>query len=531
MILNSESQLRSKLYSWGHWFTSLNIILALIVSCIYVIAGISNTADNNILSLSYLIVYWFGHIAFLSFVTYLIIIFPIIFIFKQIGLVRIWSALVATSALSLMFADSLFYSLNNYHLTFLSQSHLADDFSKIVESIPNGFITAFLVLFAAIFSIQIALANKLWRDLDNIRRWLKYIKLAQAFIICFFISHSLHIWADAKLYKPIIQFDNVLPFSYPTTAKNLLERSNLVDFTEYKNKKNLQFSTQAYQIKQPSFEPSCQAPQSKFQIIVAELNEADFEKAESFLKTQWSSQDISKHYSPVRKQELLFELRYSLPAIYQNMLANTPAMLDLALASSEKNALIALSSDFPTNQALSPIRQTYLNIDYLDTTKAWSATAMKLAKIAEHKSQAALILILPQDRQKKGFLVHQFNTAERPVESLIHNANTSRPDLTSNYDIAPTLMNNWLSCGINQDKLLFGQDLLSNTRSPAWFVSANNNYIYVWDHKLLHSIDKHADVNVQSFSQDKPINKDIDYALLHRAVSKLKQELVKKNAN
>ena len=55
-------------------------------------------------------------------------------------------------------------------------------------------------------------------------------------------SHAMHVWADANLYQPIVQQDNMFPLSYPATAKTLMARYSLLDIENYQQRKALQFN-------------------------------------------------------------------------------------------------------------------------------------------------------------------------------------------------------------------------------------------------------------------------------------------------
>ena len=72
-MLLSESPRRqtvSKLVSWGHWFAFFNIIIALLISSIYVFA---TPLPDSMLGQLYLGLNWLGHISFITFLAFILL--------------------------------------------------------------------------------------------------------------------------------------------------------------------------------------------------------------------------------------------------------------------------------------------------------------------------------------------------------------------------------------------------------------------------------------------------------------------------
>ena len=57
----------------GHWFSFFNIILAMLIATRYLVPSAGRRPRFGV---TYLIISWIGHFSFLSFVTYLLTIFP-----------------------------------------------------------------------------------------------------------------------------------------------------------------------------------------------------------------------------------------------------------------------------------------------------------------------------------------------------------------------------------------------------------------------------------------------------------------------
>ena len=70
----------SRLITWGHWFSFFNILLAMLIATRY-LGSIS--WPSTTLGVTYLIISWIGHFSFLSFVTYLLTVFPLSFVLPR----------------------------------------------------------------------------------------------------------------------------------------------------------------------------------------------------------------------------------------------------------------------------------------------------------------------------------------------------------------------------------------------------------------------------------------------------------------
>ena len=103
----------SRLITWGHWFSFFNIILAMLIATRY-LGTIS--WPSTTLGVTYLIISWIGHFSFLSFVTYLLTIFPLSFVLPKEKLLRFISAIIATLALVLLLIDTQVFQLFKFHL-------------------------------------------------------------------------------------------------------------------------------------------------------------------------------------------------------------------------------------------------------------------------------------------------------------------------------------------------------------------------------------------------------------------------------
>lgn len=212
--------------SWGHWFTFSNIFLALLIGALYFNSA---STTGNLLARVYLVVSWLGHFAFLPFVVFILLIFPFCLAFPYSRFLRGLGATVASFGLFALLFDAIFFQFYQFHLNTYALAQLATDAEAWVTGGSFLILIATILIFLLIFAVQLVLTNITWKKLERLRQLRSFKVLPSIFVAAFFLSHLMHIWADATLFKPITQQDDLFPLSYPSTAKSLMTRHGWID--------------------------------------------------------------------------------------------------------------------------------------------------------------------------------------------------------------------------------------------------------------------------------------------------------------
>ena len=316
MNLSGQSQFASKanqLLSWGHWFTFANIGLALIISLGYLAA---DTSPTTLMGSLYLVLNWVGHISFLTFMAFVLTIFPLSLVFPYPRHIRGMAAILATLGASLLALDAFIYFNLGYHL---SLSALEQIISLTWQTFVQGSLLATFIAGACVFLIlafELIVSNHCWRHLDQLKQISCGKKITAVFVSCFAMSHLLHIWGDANLKFDITKQDNVLPLSYPTTAKSLLAKNDLLDIDLYNQERDLSLSAISQHYQLPANIPACSvsAPKQTAAMLVFESDT----QLQHYLTAQSNSYfAIDTFLQPALSQDTLFNLIYGLPAYYK----------------------------------------------------------------------------------------------------------------------------------------------------------------------------------------------------------------------
>ena len=216
----------SQIVSWGHWFTLFNIFVVILLGSQYLFIA---DWPRTFMGRFYAIISAIGHFSYLTFIAYLILLFPLSFFIHSSRWQRIIATVFATVGLSLLIIDIEVFSHFRMHLNLsiwqLFSSQKVTYLSTVFIAIP------FILLIEILFSVWS------WKKLRSLSKRKRYAKpVVILFILCFVSSHLIHIWADANFYRPITMQRSSLPLSYPLTARHFLERYGFIKENGYRDR-------------------------------------------------------------------------------------------------------------------------------------------------------------------------------------------------------------------------------------------------------------------------------------------------------
>ncbi|WP_166114978.1 DUF3413 domain-containing protein [Pseudoalteromonas sp. Z9A5] len=308
---NEFSSKASQLLSWGHWFTFANIGLALFISLSYLF---SDSPPTSFMGIVYMLVTWLSHTSFIAFLAFVLTVFPLSLVFPYPRHIRGMAAVIATFGASLLTLDAYVYFNLGYHL---SSSALPEILSLLWHRLTSSpALTTILAggIVLLILGFQLIVSNFTWQRLEQLKQ-LKFARYAISFlIVCFALSHSIHIWADANLEFDVTKQDNVLPLSYPTTAKSLLAKNDLLDIETYNQAHNVKINNQNINYQMPAPLEKCEDyTQANVDIFVFETDE----QLAQFVAKNKNMYKTERFLQPTDHSDMLFSLVYGLPAFYK----------------------------------------------------------------------------------------------------------------------------------------------------------------------------------------------------------------------
>lgn len=555
-MVSFESKPYSKrllqLVSWSHWFTFFNIIAAILLSSIYIL---SESMPETLLGKTYLVTTWLSHMAFLTFMSFVLILFPITLLFPRTRFIRVVASIIFTAELLLLLLDAYIYTRLGYHLNISSSAPILELISNEIQQNSRAFWFVSLVLTMVILSFELITSNYAWKHLKELQKTIFARFIVIPLVAFFFLSHIVHIWADANLEYDVLRQDTVLPLSYPSTAKTLLTKYGMFDEVDYIARRTspLAFTDSVPQY--PIYQGQCPSDnalkQSVFMVISDQtLQVKQLDKIKHRIKQGKLSLD--NHVDNALPKEAWFNLFYSLPSIYkkalteqqaQPLLLQIMARKDLAksftvVGESSNEQPVNDMSLFTLTDKLFPEKTKLDDISSLifaDKLNSYAPGLHVFYFKGNNSYQFELFLdalISAQNKKQKKDILwissignHTFDTSLSIKPALLvlpESKNRSIGKLTSHMDVQPTLIKRWLSCDIEAKSYSNGTDIkkLSNDRIIA---NTMDNGIVVFNKDKSMFVDQNGNFQSYSIQLTAPITAKPDFPLMIDGVHFIKQ--------
>lgn len=500
----------ARLISWGHWFTFANIILCLFIGLLYIEAAPKPaTAIGNL----YMLVSWIGHFAFLPFVFFIILIFPFCLVVPYSKILRGFAALITSFGLIALIADALFFRQYGYHLNTYSLAQMTRDAEAVFTGASFVIISAILLGFLLTVGIQLLLANLAWKRLEDLQHRRIGAPVTAIFVLCFFVSHSVHVWADAVLYDPITQQDDMFPLSYPTTAKTLMAKHGVIDVESYQARQQMLMATDQIKLKYPQHPLLCSkldSLQSTTLILFDRVSGETQAKLEALAAKHQLERPALKLLAHPNRDGGLFQVLYGLPDFYQESIERQqlkPAYLkplndfnfDVRWYHSKgwdnSLSLSQFNSEWDSRKLaeFKPKQNNQINV-VLITGDDISALDKVLQQTSEHQ---LLLTSLSPSQSDELLGNNQFALENMQVSLWQRNYQLADQPIAGLMDIVPTMLESRISCAGSHKNYTNGESLQTSKRR--WpLVETYSPYIVIYDEKEITILDNSGQFSVYS---------------------------------
>lgn len=545
------------LISWSHWFTFFNIIAAIALSSYYLF---SEVAPDTLLGQVYLITTWVSHIAFLTFMSFVLLLFPLTIIWPNTKVIRTSGSIIFTFGLLLLLLDGFIYSRLGYHLNASSSTQIFGLIKEIAQQ-SVVFYTISGMFAILILGFEFTISNYAWKHLKQLQKTVFARFVVFALVLSFFFSHLTHIWADANLDYDILRQDTVLPLSYPATAQTLLTKYGLFDVEDYIDRKTSPLSFSSAIPQYPALHNTCvkdEISQSVFLVLTDEqLTENQIKRFSN--RTSSNTYQLSNHVDSAMLDNAWFNLFYALPSIYQQdiLKQNIKPLMFQAIEQNELITSFTLIDESTTAVVDEPWfaslfdKKSHLNdistlifADKLNNKKAglhliyfkgalndknnkntyqFELFIEALLLAQQHKQQKDLIWISSIGNQAKD---SQLSTKAAllitPKSSLQPKVTETIGKLTSHMDLQSTLMNNWLNCNIDDENYSNGSNLITLDKDRV-IANTSSEGLMVFNKDKSVFIDRNGNFQSYSSQLDAPITVNKDFPLMIDGVHFIKR--------
>ncbi|MEP1554199.1 MAG: DUF3413 domain-containing protein [Paraglaciecola sp.] len=494
-------KLVTQLVTWGHWFALQNIVVAIIIAAIYILNSPAPiTAIGNL----YLFTNWISHIGFLTFFGFVILILPLCYLLSNAKTVKVISSIVAASGLALLAFDALLYNKFGVHLSINSADLIRDEAQTVMSDFgwqQWGFLT---LLFIVWFSFQLVVANALWQRVKRLQKRKLGLPISSFFVACFVISHGLHVWADAKLYQPIVKQDNMFPLSYPATAKTLMSRYSLLDIEDYQQRKALQFDQTINGINYPIAPVYC-AVQNDQKVLLLGLVNGKISGSIAGISS------LGKHYGlQSNLQSSINTVLYGLPELYHDALSDYDPILLSLPASMGLDINVFSEQNLPAkfNQYISSWDEFKSSVQHIESNLA----------IGFINSEDLSQLLTPEVQSQYQILITDLSHSKALPSQLFSNINMHK-QMSSHEDLAPTVLN-LLGCTANASAYSTGSDL-TNTNKRRYIVSTQGSKVLLLTATERIEIMNNGNVRTFDLQSNEEVFSPVDTGLLSQGIKHL----------
>jgi len=556
-MVSFESKSYSKrllhLISWSHWFTFFNVFFAIILSSFYVFG---EKSPDTLIGHLYLYITWASHMGFLTFIGFVLIIFPIILIYPRTQFIRVYSSVAFTAAFVLLLLDAFVYKRLGYHLNASSSDQIILLIGNLISHNMLKFWLITISTALLFLIIQLTLSNYTWKHLKELQR-VSYAKyLVRVLVASFFLSHITHIWADAKWNYDVLQQNTLLPLSYPSTAKTLLTKYELFDAENYTENKENALSLMHGSSKYPILSAQCNALEQPKKSVYMILTESVFtdNKIESFsLKSKGSNVNLTHHIDNALPKESWFNLFYSLPSIYKEKLSvqNVKPLLfqEMDLKNIDTNLTIITNNGvipesiwfkewFSNTTLLTDVSSLIFSNNKKDFTDNLNKPNSGLHIFyfdATNTAQAELYidaLLLAQSKKDVKDIILMSSLGNKNIQDSLSikpsllivpgQVNNKLKRLTSHMDIQATLISQWLKCEDLASTIVNGQDIFT-VKSNRVIANTMDSGIIVFKKDKSVFIDSNGDFQSYSRQLEMPISVNSDFPLMIDGVNFIKR--------
>jgi membrane-anchored protein YejM (alkaline phosphatase superfamily) len=539
------------LISWSHWFTFFNIIAAIGLSSFYIF---SESAPETLLGQFYLVATWFSHMGFLTFMIFVLILFPITLLFPHTRFIRVTASFIFTLQLLILLLDAYIYNSLGYHLNASSSTQILDLIATQIQHNSRMFWFVSIVLTFAILAFELLISNYAWKHLRELQKVIMVRFVVIGLVGAFFFSHIIHIWADANLEYDILRQDTVLPLSYPSTAQTLLTKYGMFDRADYLERTTspLEFTNKIP--KYPVLNKQCVIDTPIEQSVFMVINDSMLTPKQIKQFKQRNTQNelrLDHHIDNALPKNGWFNLFYSLPSIYQKGLDQQEAIPLLFQLINRNELATSYTLIHSINVKNSINDQEKFEFEHLfkDQTQLSNISSLVFAEklnslpsglhlfyFADSSNYQfelfmdALLLAQKAKQTKDIIWVSSIGNESKttslsikPSLLILPNSQTKTiSHLTSHMDIQPTLMRHWLDCKVDEKTYSNGKDLLS-VKKDRIIANTMEDGIMVFSKDKSVFIDQNG--NFQSYSRQlaSPIMENSDFPLMIDGVNFIKQ--------
>ena len=444
---------------------------------------------------------------------FVILVLPLCYLLPNVKVIKASASLFAAIGLALLALDALIYNRHGVHLSLYSVNVLRNESDSAIATFgwqQWGFLA---LLFVVWLSFQLTISNALWQRLDRIKKINIGMRASLFFLTCFVASHVTHIWADARLYQPVLQQDDMFPLSYPATAKTLMSRYDLIDLQTYRTRKQLILDRDIESVSYPNAPVYCAINPESSIVLLMKTDNADLTANYQSVGLNDKNNHINTHTLP---ENAMLSALYGLPHFYHAALASkAPILFDLT-----SNFNIPIMT-FQESQVQNPYFLAYES-SWQGFKDSVYVNQPKLAVAMVDSSQLAELLTEKLVSHNRVIIA---DISESGDNKLYSNLDLTEVQNTSiQEDLAPTLLN-MMGCDSDPARHSTGQNIFAQKRP--WVISTMESNLVIMNASQRIDIDTNGNYKISDLKTGEQTDELLDMNLLRQAMRHISRFIVR----
>lgn len=324
--------MRKRLLRWWGWLVLTTLALALTVASRYFAVV---DLDTSAVSLLFRGAMLLGHFTTVA-VCALLPVLAVLLIWPRARLVIPLGVGVGAAVITALLIDTQVYQLYRFHinagvLNLLLGGAASETF--VFSAMMYAQAALIVIAIVAVFAVA---GGWFWRRVNNATSQRSFSRAAvPVLVVALLTFHSMHIWADASDFQPILEQTEVLPMRYAATAKRLL-RSKGISLPGIQLAQ-ASAATHRSALSYPLQPLTCAAPATPPNIVMVVIDSWRFDELNAAVTPNiaaFSERSVRfmDHYSGGNATRIgMFSLFYSIPGTYwHRMLAERrgPVLID-----------------------------------------------------------------------------------------------------------------------------------------------------------------------------------------------------------
>lgn len=332
----TDSSPRRRLVRWWFWLTGSAIVAALLIAQRYFVVHDFDVSPGALLFRAAMLV---GHFSALTAILMLPVLLFLLVVPRPRVVIPLGVAVLTSIALVLLI-DTQVYQLYRFHINAGVLNLLFGGAARETFVFPTEMYLLAVLIALAVLAAAAGCGALAWRHVSTRPVQKNLVRASGTIVLLSMLGfHIVHMWADVRSYRPLLEQTEVLPLRYVATAKRALRAIGVAGPAP--SYEQLSRNTHGSNLSYPLHPLQCAAPDRTPNIVILMIDSWRFDAMNAAVTpnthafAQRAAQ-FTNHYSGGNATRIgVFSFFYSVPGTYWHSVLverRSPVLIDELLA-------------------------------------------------------------------------------------------------------------------------------------------------------------------------------------------------------